>query len=77
MVVHHWILTRPNDTLTIDSAVTALKERPRGAALLVAGDLNTTPAEPENDHRGTDIAAALTAEELEDISAHFLPRRRT
>ena len=67
----------PNDTSTIESVVAALKERPRGAALLVAVDLNTTLADPENDQRGTDIAAALTAELLEDMSAHFLPRRCT
>ena len=34
--------------------------------------MNTTLAEPENDRRGTDIAEALTAEVLEDMSSHFL-----
>ena len=63
--------------MTIESVVAALKERPQGAALLVAGYLNTTLADLENDQRGTDIAATLTAEGLEDMSAHFLPRRRT
>ena len=43
----------PDNTSTIESVVAALKERPRGAALLVAGDLNTTLMEPENDRRGT------------------------
>ena len=32
----------PDDTLSIESVVAALKERPQGNALLVAGDLNTT-----------------------------------
>ena len=39
--------------------------------------MNTTLAEPENNQRGTDIVAALTAEGLEDMSAHLLPLRRT
>ena len=43
----------PDDTSTIDIVVAALKERPWGTALLVAGDLNTTLMEPENDRRGT------------------------
>ena len=42
----------------------------------MAGDLNTTLTEPENDRRGTDIAAALTKEGLEDMKTHFLPRKR-
>ena len=67
----------PDDTLTIESVLATLKERPCCAALLVAGDLSTTLTEPENDQRGTDIAAALTAEGLEDMAEHFLPRRRT
>ena len=32
----------PDNTSTIESVVAALKERPRGAVLLVEGDLNTT-----------------------------------
>ena len=66
-----------DDTSTIESVVAAIKDQPQGAALLVAGDLNTTLTEPENDQRGTDIAAALTAEGLADMATHFLPRRRT
>ena len=42
----------PEDTSTIESVVAALKEQPRGAALLVAGDLNTTLTYPENNRRG-------------------------
>ena len=38
--------------------------------------MNTKLAEPENDQRGTDIAAALTEEVIEDMAAHFLPRQR-
>ena len=67
----------PNDTLTIESVVAALKEHPGGAKLLVAGDLNVNLAEPEGDQRGEDIAASMAKEGLEDMLAHFLPRRRS
>ena len=65
----------PDDTSTIESVVAALKERPRGTALILAGDLNTTLADPENDMRGTEIAAVPTEAGIEDMAAHFLPRR--
>ena len=38
--------------------------------------MNTTLTDPENDRRGTEIAAALTEELLEDMAAHFLLRQR-
>ena len=50
----------PDDTSTIESVVAALKDWPWGAALMVAGDINTMLTEMENDRRGTGIAAALT-----------------
>ena len=62
--------------MTIESVVAALKERPKGTALVVVGDLNTGMDDPENDRRGTEIAAGLTEAGLEDMTAHFLPRRR-
>ena len=37
----------PDDTLTIERVVEALRDRPKGAELLVAGDLNTNLAAPE------------------------------
>ena len=61
--------------MTIENVVAALKEQPRGTALLVVGDLNTTLLDLENDGRGTDIVAALTELGLEDMMAHFLPRQ--
>ena len=42
----------------------------------MAGDLNTDLEDSESDRRGTEIAAAMTAEGLEDMMAHFLPRKR-
>ena len=52
-------------------------ERPRGAELLVAGYFNTKFSEPERDQRGEEIAETLATEGLDDMSAHFLPRRRS
>ena len=43
---------------------------------MVAGDLNTDLEDSENNRRGTEIAAAMTASGVEDMTAHFLPRRR-
>ena len=37
----------PDNTSTIESVVSALKECPRGAELIVAGDFNVNLAEPE------------------------------
>ena len=62
----------PDDTSNIERVVEALKERPKGAELLVAGDMNTNLAEPKDDQRGEDIAADLATEGLEYMSAHFL-----
>ena len=52
-------------------------ERLRGAELLVTRDFNTKVSEPERDQRGEVIEATLATEGLEDMSAHFLPRRRS
>ena len=51
-------------------------DQPRGTALIVAGDLNTDLGGMECDGRGAEIAAAITEAGLEDIAAHFLPRKR-
>ena len=67
------MLPRPNNTLTIDRVVEALKVLPKGAELLVAGDVNANLAAPEGDRRGEDIAAALATKGLEDMLVHFLP----
>ena len=42
----------PDNTLTIESVVAALKERPLGAKLLVAGDFEANLVEPVGDRRG-------------------------
>ena len=58
--------------MTIDSVVTAIKERPRGAERLVVGDFNVNLSKPEGDRRVEDIAAEMSTEGLKDMPAHFL-----
>ena len=60
----------------IERVVTVLGDRPKGTALVVAGDLNTDLKDSENDRRGTDISEEMTAVGVEDMTAHFLPRKR-
>ena len=67
----------PDSTLTLESAVAALKERPRGIKLLVAGDFNINLLDPEGDRRGEDIVVAMVRGVLKDMAAHFLPRRHS
>ena len=62
----------PDDTLTIERVVDALRERPKGAELLVTGDLNMNLVAPEGDRREEDIASTTTTEGLEDMAPHFL-----
>ena len=66
----------PDDTSKIERVVKALRERPKGAELLVAGKLNINFAETEGDRREEDIVATLATEGLEEMAAHFLLRRR-
>ena len=65
----------PDDNRTIERVVTALGDQPRGTALVVVGDFNTDLGETASNRRGTEIAAALTEAGVEDITAHFLPRK--
>ena len=66
----------PDDARTIERVVTALGDQPRGTDLLVAGDLNTYLGATENDRRGSEITAEMTEAGVEDMTAHFLPRKR-
>ena len=66
----------PDNARTIERVITAMGDQPRGTALIVAGDLNTYLGDTECDGRGTEIAAAITEAGLEDMTAHFLPRKR-
>ena len=53
-----------------------LRERPKGAELLIAGDLNINFAAEEGDQREENIAAPFTTEGLEGMAPHFLPQQR-
>ena len=64
----------PEDTMTMEQGVEAIRRKPRGAALLVAGNFNVDIAAPEGDRRAEDIATSLATEGLEDMARHFLPR---
>ena len=65
-----------NDARTIERVVTALGDQLRSTALVVAGDFNTDLGETASNGRGTEIAAALTEAGVEDMTAHFLLRKR-
>ena len=52
----------PDNTLTIERVVDALRDRPKGADLMVAGDLNTNLADPEGYRREEDIAVTIARE---------------
>ena len=52
----------PDDTSTMERFVEALRSRPRGAELMVAGDFNVKLATPEGDRRAEDIATTLAKE---------------
>ena len=66
----------PDDTSTIERVVAVLMDRPKGTALVVAGNLNTNLEDAVNYQRGTEITAAMTEAGVEDMMAHFLPRKR-
>ena len=66
----------PDDTSTTERFAEAFRERPKGAELRVAGDLNINSVATEGDQREEYIAATLATERLEDMAPHFLPRRR-
>ena len=51
-------------------------DQPRGTALIVARDLNTDLGDMACDGRGMEIAAAITEAGLEDMTVHFLTRKR-
>ena len=65
----------PDDTSTIECVVAMLRDIPKGTTLVVAGYLNTDLEDSENDRRGTEIAVAMTEAGVEDMTAHFLPKR--
>ena len=63
----------PDDTSTIERVVEALRDRPKGVDLLVAGDLNTNLAAPEGARREEDITETIATKGLEDMAQHLRP----
>ena len=63
-----------DDSSTMERVVEALRSRPRGAEMMVAGDLNANLAKPEGYRRAEDIVATIATEGLEDTTKHFLPQ---
>ena len=57
----------------METVVKAIRRRPPGAELLVAGDLNADILAPEK-RRAESIATDLVTEGLEDMAQHFMPR---
>ena len=50
----------PDDALTIEVVISAIRQRPCGVTLLVAGDCNANLAAPEGNVQEKDIATALS-----------------
>ena len=59
---------------TVERVIKAIRSRPWGAELLVAGYFNVDLATPEGDRRAEDITTTLATEGLEDMARHFLPQ---
>ena len=64
----------PEYTTTMERFSEAIRSKPRGAELLVAGDFNVDLASPEGYRRAEDIVTSLATEGLEDMAWHFLPQ---
>ena len=66
----------PEGTETMERVVEAIRKKPRGAELLVAGDFNADIAAPEGYRRAEKIATELETAGLEDMAQHFLPQEK-
>ena len=60
----------------MDMVVAAIRKKPRGAELMVAGDFNASIAAPEGNRRAENIATDIATAGLEDMAKIFLPRGR-
>ena len=61
----------PDDTLTIDCFLVAVRKRPRCSELLVAGNFNSNLTGPEGAERDKEVLADPAAAGLEDILEKF------
>ena len=66
----------PDDTSTNERVIEAIREQPKGAELLVAGDFIINLAAPEGYQRGEAIATTMATEGLEDMAPHSLLQQR-
>ena len=63
----------PRNSSTIEDIAAAIRDRPYGADLLVAGNLNAKLADPEGTPRAEAIVYKLVEAGLVDMGLHFLP----
>ena len=65
----------PEEKVTMETVIAAIGQKPPGADLMVAGDLNVDILAPEG-RRAENIAMDLATAGVEDMAQHFMPRRR-
>ena len=63
----------PEDKVTMEMVVKAIRRRPPGAEVMVAGDFNVDILAPEG-RRAENIATDLATAGVEDMAQHFMPR---
>ena len=66
----------PENSSTIYNVVTSIIQQPRGGKLMLAGYFNVDLATPEGHLRYKTIASALSTAGFEEMSSHFLQRRK-
>ena len=66
----------PGYGTTIRDVEAAKAEKPRGAEMIVAGDLNVEMRKKGSMGRGKEITVLVETAGLEDMVGHFFPRRR-
>ena len=72
-VVGHYLT--PCDASTLDSVVAVIGQRPRGAKLLIYGDLNTDLELLDGHKCNEAVVVEMNTEGLEDMMEHFLLRK--
>ena len=69
------ILSIANSKVTMETVIHAIRRKPPGAELMVAGDFNGDILAPEG-RRVENIATDLATAGVEDMAQHFMPRGR-
>ena len=75
-MVHHRMLHRPQRHSDDRAGCNGIGRSTTRHRSHRGGDFNTDLGEMASDRKGTEIAAAITEAGLEDMTAHFLPRKR-